>query len=562
MILAQILPDYLEDESVLSYVLQDYLDDEPAPSPCLSSNFLDDGSTLAYPEVLPSYFDEGSKDIGDLPSDDTRHPCDHDSGKGFDVSNPSELFVLPTSSSVPCHPVPIHDASHSLSPSARFVREALPSPYVSLDSPEDSLTLSYLEVLHGYFDEDSEDVNDLPGDNSGHPYDPDPGGELDVSNPSGTFALSVYWSPSCHPAFLSTSFVRHISPSPSPSSSSVHDISPSPPPSIASVRDVLPSPPSSPPVIPQSVIAMMSPSLPLPLHSIVPSHDPILSPTSSCLYNLVVNQAHPVTTTLAKELRITRYNHRDPLAGSSPLPTWPLDTVSKELRTRERCDQLALGTGLLSPEVFELVQEEWRPGDRESSSSSHHSHQLCVLKKGSISLHLGYYLEPSRVSFMRISATSPYPDAVPEYGTSSSAHMAFNLCINLVILLGVLRLLVLTQDETSSTTVLQGGFTYATCHEIPLYALALMDDIPIEPPEVRYNPADRSREAIPNRCSVRHFVRELFGLVCDAVRGVAIYCITLIAPCVSLPAKCPDQLANSPPFVRDFFHKVRERLAG
>ena len=57
-------------------------------------------------------------------------------------------------------------------------------------------------------------------------------------------------------------------------------------------------------------------------------------------------------------------------------------------------------------------------------------------------------------------------------------------------------------------------------------------------------------------------VRELFGLVRDAVRGVAIYCMTLVAPCVSLPAKCPDQLANSLPFVRDFFHTAGERLAG
>ena len=195
------------------------------------------------------------------------------------------------------------------------------------------------------------------------------------------------------------------------------------------------------------VVAMVFPSPPLPLHSMAPSRDLILPPTFSCPYNLRANQVRPVATTLAREFRIARYNHRDHLT--------------------------ALGTDRPSPEVFELVREEWRPGDRESSSSLHHSHQLCVSKKGSTSLHLGYYFERSRVSLTQLSATAPYSDAVSEYRTSSSTHRAFDLCINLVILLGILRLLVLAQGETSTTTVLEGGFTYATRHEIPLYALAL-----------------------------------------------------------------------------------------
>ena len=71
----------------------------------------------------------------------------------------------------------------------------------------------------------------------------------------------------------------------------------------------------------------------------------------------MANKTRPVATTLPENFRVIRLDHPNPLANMLPLPTHPPDFVPTGHISRERRDKMSLGDNFLWPEEIKLV--EW-----------------------------------------------------------------------------------------------------------------------------------------------------------------------------------------------------------
>jgi len=324
---------------------------------------------------------------------------------------------------------------------------------------------------------------------------------------------------------------------------------------------------------------------------------------SSLLYKKVANKVKPVATTLPENFRIIRRHHPDPLAGMLPLPVCPPDFVPKGRFTRERRDQMALGKGLLWPEevklaewiigahdtafawvdsergafnpeyfapieiphiahvpwalkqgpiprgildqVTQLIQNKWKSGVYEPSSSSYNSRWFCVLKKDKKSLRLVHSLEPLNAVTIKNAAMPPYTEVVAEDFAGRSIYTTLDLYVSFdqrqlhpdsrdmttfTTPLGAFRLTVLPMGWTNSPAVLQGDITHILRPEIPHCTQPFIDDVPIKGSKTRYELPDGTFETIPGNPGIRRFVWEHLESVHRVVQRVKAYGATFSGP--------------------------------
>lgn len=334
-----------------------------------------------------------------------------------------------------------------------------------------------------------------------------------------------------------------------------------------------------------------------------PSIFPILSGecenASAFLYKKVANKTRPVATTLPENFRIIRRDHPDPLAGMPPLPVHPPNFVPTGRFTQERRDQMALGKDLLLPEeiklaewiicthnqafawtdsergsfdpeyfapievphishvpwvlrqgpiprgilkeVTRIIEEKWRSGVYEPSSSSYNSRWFCVFKKDGKSLRLVHSLEPMNAVTIRNAAMPPYTDVVAEDFAGRSIYSTLDLYVSFDqrqlhvdsrdmttfnTPLGAFRLTVLPMGWTNSPAVLQGDITHILRPEIPHWTQPFADDVPIKGPKSRYELPDGSFQTIPENPGIRRFVWEHFGAVHRLIQRAKAYGVT------------------------------------
>lgn len=297
---------------------------------------------------------------------------------------------------------------------------------------------------------------------------------------------------------------------------------------------------------------------------------------STFAYKKVTNKTRPVATTLPENFRIIRLDHPDPLEGMIPLPTHPPDFLPTGRFTQERRDQMALGKDLLYPEeiklaewivcqhdtafawtdeergsfdpkyfapieiphishtpwvhrqgpiprgilndVTKIIEDKWRSGVYEPSSSSYNSRWFCVYKKDGKSLCLVHSLEPLNAVTIRNAAMPPYTDVVAEDFTARSIYTTLNLYVSfdqrqlhpssrdmttLNTPLGPFRLTVLPMGWTNSPAVLQGDITHILRPEILHLTQPFADDVPIKGPRTRYELPDGTFETIPENSGIR-----------------------------------------------------------
>ena len=335
-----------------------------------------------------------------------------------------------------------------------------------------------------------------------------------------------------------------------------------------------------------------NPSPPVPTSS-----DTSLS--SVFAYKKVANKTRPVATTLPENFRITRLEHPNPLANMPPLPTRPPDFVPTGRFTQERCDQMELGKGLLLPEevklaewivcthnsafawtdeergtfdptyfapieiphithtpwahrqgpiprgilrnITEIIENKWRSGVYEPSSSSYNSRWFCVYKKDGKSLRLVHSLEPLNAVTIKNAALPPYTDVVAEDFAGRSIYTTLDLYVSFDqrqlhpnsrdmttfnTPLGAFRLTVLPMGWTNSPAVLQGDITHILRPEIPHWTQPFADDVPIHGPRTRYELPDGTFETIPENPGIRRFVWEHFEAVHRIIQRAKAYGVT------------------------------------
>ena len=319
-------------------------------------------------------------------------------------------------------------------------------------------------------------------------------------------------------------------------------------------------------------------------------------PEPGFLYKKVANKTRPVATTLPENFRIVRYEHPDPLAGMPPLPARPPDFVPTTRFTPERRAQMAIGEDFLLPEekklaewivathdsaftwtddergafapeyfapieiphishvpwvlrqgpiprgilneVVKIIEDKWRSGVYEPSSSSYNSRWFCVIKKDGKSLRLVHSLEPLNAVTIRNAAMPPYTDIVAEDFAGRSIYTTLDLYVSFDqrqlheksrdmttfnTPLGSFRLTVLPMGWTNSPAVLQGDVTHILRPEIPDWTQPFADDVPIKGPKSRYELEDGSYETIPENPGIRRFVWEHFEAVHRIVQRVKSY---------------------------------------
>ena len=317
---------------------------------------------------------------------------------------------------------------------------------------------------------------------------------------------------------------------------------------------------------------------------------------STFAYKKVTNKTRPVATTLPENFRIIRLDHPDPLEGMIPLPTHPPDFLPTGRFTQERRDQMALGKDLLYPEeiklaewivcqhdtafawtdeergsfdpkyfapieiphishtpwvhrqgpiprgilndVTKIIEDKWRSGVYEPSSSSYNSRWFCVYKKDGKSLCLVHSLEPLNAVTIRNAAMPPYTDVVAEDFTARSIYTTLNLYVSfdqrqlhpssrdmttLNTPLGPFRLTVLPMGWTNSPAVLQGDITHILRPKILHLTQPFADDVPIKGPRTRYELPDGTFETIPENSGIRRFVWEHLESVHRVIQRVKAY---------------------------------------
>ena len=329
---------------------------------------------------------------------------------------------------------------------------------------------------------------------------------------------------------------------------------------------------------------------------------PTISDTSlrsAFAYKKVANKTRPVATTLPENFRITRLEHPNPLANMPPLPTNPPDFVPTERFTQARRDQMELGKGLLLPEeiklaewiicthdtafawtdeergtfdptyfapveiphiahtpwahrqgpiprgilrnVTEIIENKWRSGVYEPSSSSYNSRWFCVFKKDGKSLRLVHSLEPLNAVTIKNAALPPYTDVVAEDFAGRSIYTTLDLYVSFDqrqlhpnsrdmttfnTPLGAFRLTVLPMGWTNSPAVLQGDITHILRPEIPHWTQPFADDVPIHGPRSHYELPDGTFETIPQNPGIRRFVWEHLEAVHRIIQRAKAYGVT------------------------------------
>lgn len=317
---------------------------------------------------------------------------------------------------------------------------------------------------------------------------------------------------------------------------------------------------------------------------------------SSFLYKKVANKTRPVATTLPENFRIIRHDHPSPLASLRPLPVNPPDFVPTGRFTRERRTKMDIGRDLLLPEeiklaewivaqhnaafawtddergsfdpkyfapieiphishipwvlkqgpiprgilreVIKIIEDKWRSGVYEPSSSSYNSRWFCVFKKDGKSLRLVHSLEPLNAVTVRNAAMPPYTEVVAEDFAGRSIYTTLDLYVSFDqrqiheksrdmttfnTPLGSFRLTVLPMGWTNSPAVLQGDITHILRPEIPHWTQPFADDVPIKGPKTRYELPDGSYETIPGNSGIRRFVWEHLEAVHRIVQRVESY---------------------------------------
>ena len=304
------------------------------------------------------------------------------------------------------------------------------------------------------------------------------------------------------------------------------------------------------------------------------------------LYKKVANKTKPVATTLPERFRIIRHEHPNPLEGLVPLPTHPPVFTPKGRFTQERRDKMSAGKDFLWPEeiklaewivgehnkafawtddergsfdpkyfapieiphvehvpwalrqgpiprgildeVIKIIEEKWRSGVYEPSSSSYNSRWFCVFKKDGKSLRLVHSLEPLNAVTVRNSAMPPYTDLVAEDFAGRAVYTTLDLYVSFdqrqlhensrdlttfSSPFGAFRLTVLPMGWTNSPAVLQGDVNHMLRPEIPHNTIPYADDVPIKGPATRYQKENGAYETIPENSGIRRFVWEHFLVV-------------------------------------------------
>jgi len=330
-----------------------------------------------------------------------------------------------------------------------------------------------------------------------------------------------------------------------------------------------------------------------PVHNFEPDKRP---PSSSFAYKKVANKIRPVATTLPENFRIIRHDHPDPLAGMHPMPVRPPDFVPTGRFTAQRRDQMAIGKDLLWPEeiklaewivavqneaftwtdeergsfdpkyfapieipvishipwldqqgpiprgilpqVTKVIEDKWRSGAYEPSSSSYNSRWFCVLKKDRKSLRLVHALEPLNSVTIKNAAMPPYTEMLAEDFSGRSIYTTLDLYVafdqrqlqersrdltTFSTPLGAFRLTVLPMGWTNSPAILQGDVSHILRPEIPHCTLPFIDDILIKGPKSRYELPDGSFETIPGNPGIRRFVWEHLEAVYRIMQRMKVY---------------------------------------
>jgi hypothetical protein len=313
-------------------------------------------------------------------------------------------------------------------------------------------------------------------------------------------------------------------------------------------------------------------------------------------YKKVANKTRPVATTLPENFRIVRREHPDPLANLVPLPTHPPEFVPTGRITLERRNQMAIGKDFLLPEeiklaewivcahdtafawtddergafdpeyfapieiphiahipwvlrqgpiprgildeVTKIIENKWRSGVYEPSSSSYNSRWFCVFKKDGKSLRLVHSLEPLNAVTIKNAAMPPYTDVVAEDFAGRSVYTTLDLYVSFDqrqlhphsrdmttfnTPLGAFRLTVLPMGWTNSPAVLQGDVTHILRPEIPHLTQPFADDVPIKGPRSRYELPDGTFETISANPGIRRFVWEHLQAVHRIIQRVKVY---------------------------------------
>ena len=173
--------------------------------------------------------------------------------------------------------------------------------------------------------------------------------------------------------------------------------------------------------------------------------------------------------------------------------------------------------------VTEIIENKWRSGVYEPSSSSYNSRWFCVYKKDGKSLCLVHLLKPLNAVTIKNAAMPPYTDVVAKdfagcsIYTTLDLYVSFDQCqlhpnsrdmTTFNTPLGAFRLTVLPMGWTNSPAVLQGDVTHILRPEILHLTQPFADDVPIKGPRTRYVLPDGSYETIPENSGIRRFVWE------------------------------------------------------
>ena len=277
---------------------------------------------------------------------------------------------------------------------------------------------------------------------------------------------------------------------------------------------------------------------------------PLAASTSAFVYKKVANKTRPVATTLPEDFRIVRLDHPDPLTNMLPLPTNPPNFAPTSRITRERHDQMEIGKNFLLPEeiklvkwiicahdtafawtdeergafdpehfapieiphilhvpwvlrqgpiprgildkVTEIIENKWRSGLYEPSSSLYNSRWFCVYKKDGKSLRLVHSLKPLNTVTIKNAAMPPYTDVVTEDFAGRSIYTTLNLYVSFNqrqlhpnscdmttfnAPLGAFHLTVLPMGWTNSPAVLQGNVTHILLPENPSLMMSPSRDL-------------------------------------------------------------------------------------
>jgi hypothetical protein len=189
-------------------------------------------------------------------------------------------------------------------------------------------------------------------------------------------------------------------------------------------------------------------------------------------------------------------------------------------------------------DVTKIIENKWRSGVYEPSSSSYNSRWFCVFKKDGKSLRLVHSLEPLNAVTIKNAALPPYTDVVAEDFAGRSIYTTLDLYVSFDqrqlhprsrdmttfnTPLGAFRLTVLPMGWTNSPAVLQGDITHVLRPEIPHWTQPFADDVPIKGPKTRYELPDGTFETIPENPGIRRFVWEHLEAVHRVIHRVEAY---------------------------------------